>query len=96
MPKSLFVPPDGAAVLDGFLIPGASYLKELIDQLRLDVADDAALRTRFQDNPRDVLGERGIVRLLQDEILRELGLAVPEAAEKWCISTGSCCCQTLQ
>jgi hypothetical protein len=92
--SSVFVPPDGAAVLNGYLIPGANYIKALIDQLRDEISKNPDLQKRYQENPREVLGERGIVKDLQTEIMEEQGLDVAEALG-WCISTGSCCCETL-
>ena len=91
---NIFVPPDGAAVLNGHLIPGQAYITALVDQLRADIHKDPDLQKRFQENPREVLGERGIVKDLQTEIMQEQGFDVPEAAG-WCISSGSCCCVTV-
>lgn len=97
MASTIFVPPDSAAVLNGYLVPGASFLEAMINRLRIDLRNDEELSDRWKQDPRAVLAERGIVRDLQDEILREQGLPVEQRApqEEWCLSTGSCCCETL-
>ena len=95
MGDRLFIAPDSAAVINGKLIPGQTYIKALVDQLREEMQADPSLRQQFKENPRTVLGDRGIVVDLQDEILREGGLPVEERPSNWCISTGSCCCSTL-
>lgn len=94
---NLYVAPESAAVLDGYLIPGELYIKAMVDRLRLDLRRDQELAARWDQDPRGILGERGIVRSLQSEILREQGLPIEEIAgqDDWCISTGSCCCETL-
>jgi hypothetical protein len=92
---TIYVAPESAAVLDGYLIPGELYIKALVDRLRLDLRRDQELAARWDQDPRAILGERGIVRDLQSEILREQGLPVEQMENEWCISTGSCCCETL-
>jgi hypothetical protein len=93
--KTIFIPSNSAAVVNGYLIPGHDFIKALVDQLRADIAKDPALWQRFQQDPRSVLGERGIVRDLQNEILVEQGIPVEQDAGDWCLSSGSCCCATM-
>jgi hypothetical protein len=93
MTQSIFIAPDSAAVVDGYLIPGQIFITAIVGRLREDMRKDPALEKRFQEDPRTVLAERGIVKDLQTELLLEQGLPVAEA-KGWCISTGSCCCET--
>lgn len=95
MPAQVYVPSEAAAVVDGKLIPGRTLIRELINQLRAQIQSDPELGERYRNNPGEVLGDRGIVADLQNEILDEQGLPLPEAASRWCISTSSCCCETL-
>jgi hypothetical protein len=83
-------------VTRGRLVPGAEVIRSIVDTLRSDIEQDATLRARFDLNPRGVLGDRGILRDLQNEILSEQGRSVPaEDCDATCVSTGSCCCDTI-
>ena len=92
---SLYIPPDGAAVLDYYLVPGSSFIQAMVDRLRLDLRNDPELAEHWKDDPRAVLGERGIVRDLQTEIMRKQAMPIEELMSEWCITTSSCCCETL-
>jgi hypothetical protein len=93
----VFVAEDGAGVVDGYLIPGKSYLDALISALRSDVTADPQLRERWDRDPRGLLGERGISLPIQNELLADsnkLSIEEAEALEADCsvtCVTTSCC-----
>lgn len=75
-------------------------VRVIAQQLRVDMGKDSALKERFLENPREVLGSRGINEELQREILRvDTDFKSSESPffaakrNKWCITT-RCCCTT--
>jgi hypothetical protein len=84
----------------GYLLPDPDAIRAVMDDLRNDVRENPQLAERFRQDPRAVLGERGMARPLQNEIMRESGRFEIEEAEfldeggPHCVSTSSCCCQT--
>lgn len=81
-----------AAIVNGTLIPDADGIREMVTTLRADLASDSTLKSRFSEDPRRVMAERGFARDLQTEIILEAAAA---DCGFTCASTGSCCCETL-
>jgi hypothetical protein len=81
------------------LIPDVRALRSLSATLKADVKKDPELAKRFAKDPRAVMGERGLSRDVQNEMLVELGRTrlIPggnPAAD--CVGTCGCsgCCWT--
>jgi hypothetical protein len=81
-----------AVIVNGTLIPDADGIREMVASLRADLATNSALKSRFNEDPRGVMAERGFARDLQTEIILEGAAA---ECGFTCASTSSCCCETL-
>jgi hypothetical protein len=56
------------------LLPDEAALRELVEQLRQELADDPELKKAFGEDPRTVLGDRGVALDLRRELLVASGL----------------------
>lgn len=82
-------------VQDGYLIPDLQAIRAVLSALREDLKSNSDLKSRFNQDPRGVLGARGLSIDIQNEILSEAGEAVAEDCTATCASTDSCCCETV-
>jgi hypothetical protein len=86
-----------AAIVDpraGVVVANAAGVRLVLNGLREKMKRDEALKRRFQDNPRQVLGSVGLNEEIQSEILRELpklSTGGGEIQASWCWCTGCCC-----
>lgn len=76
----------------GFLIADKEAVRSALDVLRKDVKADESLGKRYEENPRSVLGERGLALPIQLEVLADTGQVGEELK---CILTSSICCQSV-
>jgi hypothetical protein len=81
--------------IGGTLVPSLAAVRGVLSQLRQRVGTDANFRNQLLQNPRRVLGDAGIPRDLQNEILREAGIENAADCSGTCVSSGSCCCETV-
>ena len=82
-------------IVNGRPVPSADAIRALVTAVRKEIEEDSSLQDAFRDNPRQFLGDRGFTRDMQREILAESGMNAPESCTGTCISTGSCCCETM-
>lgn len=73
-----------ANVVNGYLIPDVSDVKEVILKLKEELQNDAILAAQYKLNPRQVLGARGLCQDVQNEWLDE--------DEMQADCTGTCAC----
>jgi hypothetical protein len=80
-----------ARVINGVLIPDLDTLRSILFTLQQKMKTNAALATAFKADPARVLGEVGVCRDLQSEVLTLLGIPIPEgcggSCQNSCIGT---------
>jgi hypothetical protein len=69
----------GVSVEEATFVPDEDAIREFVKQLRSALENDPALRKRLEENPREVLFERGVPFDLQTELLIASGLGGGEA-----------------
>jgi len=86
-----------AVLVGGMLFPDADSVRSMLWTLQERMKTDAQLAARYQAEPGVVLGNLGICRELQLEIMKAEGIEVPEG-EPCCWPPRSCifteCCMT--
>lgn len=81
----------------GRLTPDIRALRDAMSVLKREIKSDPILRRSWASNPRTVLADRGLNRVLQNQILQEEGKAVrwsggDKAAAAGCYGCTGCCC----
>jgi hypothetical protein len=56
---------------DGYVIPTLEDIRGALRQLADDIEKDPALQVRFKTSPSEVLGERGLGLIVQQELISE-------------------------
>jgi len=77
----------------GFVIVDTDTVRAVVAQLKTDITTDKALAARLKRDPRRVLGDRGLSKPIQDQMLKEERASDPNAPEGHCVCT--LCCWTL-
>lgn len=84
-------------IRDGLLTPDMEGLREAMAVLRKQLKRDEKLRNTWKRNPRTVLADRGLNRILQNQVLQEEGRVVrwtrdDRAMASGCYGCTGCCC----
>ena len=78
-----------AQLIKGILMPSAETVREMILSLRERMENDKSLKSKYDSDPRKVLGEIGLNYEIQNEVLIEEGRNISlEGVE----CTGTCAC----
>lgn len=75
-----------SSIKNGFLIATPEETKKILKKLKKDISKNPILKERFNRNPGEVLGERGLSIPIQRELNREKALV------EICILTLPCLC----
>jgi hypothetical protein len=83
---------DKSYVRDGHLIPDAQTVRDILSKLREDIKREPALAVSLKMNPSQVLGDRGLSRPVQIQLMQEEGSipSDPHVAAFGCLHTHSC------
>ena len=86
-----------ARVIEGAVTPDIDIIREVIKGLRKRLQNDKAFAKRCKTKPRQVLGELGLNRIIQNQMLEEDGRKVRYSAAEQkimqsCHSCSGCCC----
>lgn len=84
-------------IRDGLLTPDMEGLREAMAVLRKQLKQDEKLRAAWKRSPRAVLADRGLNRILQNQVLQEEGKIVrwnrgDRAMAAGCYGCTGCCC----
>ncbi len=82
-----------AATTNGLVVPDIATIRAALQGLRQRMASDPELKKRFEADPGRVLGELGLNSDIQQEIMEETGIEVPEGrgCTYTCTCTEACC-----
>lgn len=86
-----------AQLVDGILVPDVQTVRNMMKVLKDNARQDPELAKRWKTNPRRVLGEMGLPRSIQNQLLREEGRRVLRtqfdiSMESGCWGCSGCCC----
>jgi hypothetical protein len=78
--QSLDLPPSQpqASVRNGALIPDLDTIRSILFTLQQKMKTDTRLAAAFQANPTKILGEVGLCLDVQVEVMKLLGIPIPE------------------
>jgi hypothetical protein len=84
-------------LISGTVTPDIKTIRAVMKSLRTRIRRDKTLAARYKSNPKVVLGELGLNKIIQLQILQEDGRRVRAGAEEQrlmlgCAGCTGCCC----